>query len=154
MTSFSLVESDPRYMIDSDGTVYGPRRVLRPSKYTGYLVVSIGGKSRSVHRLVAEHFIPNPDNKSDVAHEDGNGLFSAASNLRWATTRENMSDRNRHGTDNRGGKHCCAKLTQEQVEYIRSMKGSYWGVQTDLARRFRVTDSTINTIMHGKHWKV
>lgn len=156
MTSFALVPQDPRYMVDSDGNVYGPRTLLKPSRRVQgrYQIVTIRQKGYYVHRLVAEAFHENPEGKSDVAHTDNNGLNNSADNLRWATVRENMADKYRHGTDTRGSKHCCAKLTQEQVEYIRSMKGAYWGVQMDLARQFGVTDSTINTIMHGKHWKV
>ena len=50
----------------------------------------------AVHRLIALHFIPNPDNKRTVNHIDGNKLNNCISNLEWATDSENLQ----HAYDN------------------------------------------------------
>ena len=47
----------------------------------GYLRVSIGKQLMFVHRLVAEKYIPNPDNKTQVNHKDGNKLNNCVDNL-------------------------------------------------------------------------
>ena len=70
-------------------------RILKLHKHDdGYLhcLLSVDGKSemKSVHRLVAITFIPNPDNKPDVNHIDGNKTNNAVTNLEWVTKSENM----------------------------------------------------------------
>lgn len=58
----------------------------------GYFRVSLRGKNFCVHRLVADAFIPNPDNKPYVDHIDTNIENNKASNLRWVTALENNAN--------------------------------------------------------------
>ena len=66
----------------------------------GYLCVDLkfgdNWKQKHIHRLIAEAFIPNPDNKPTVNHIDGNKLNNNISNLEWNTYSEN----NKHAVDN------------------------------------------------------
>ena len=62
---------------------------------------------RKVHRLVAEAFIPNPENKPIVDHIDGNISNNVFYNLRWATSAEN--NHNRRGSVSYNGKKCTSK---------------------------------------------
>ena len=68
--------------------VYGQPIKLRPDS-SGYAVFSAGrkGKRRSVcvHRLVAELFIPNPNNLPEVDHKDANRMNPRKENLEWVT---------------------------------------------------------------------
>lgn len=84
------------YKIDSYGNVYSVKfkRLLTPLiGKTGYARISLYKKENiklfSVHRLVAEHFIPNPKNKKTVNHIDGCKLNNKVDNLEWATQKEN-----------------------------------------------------------------
>ena len=56
----------------------------------GYARVRIKGKRYKIHRLVAETFIPNQEDKREVNHKDGNKLNNRADNLEWATRSENQ----------------------------------------------------------------
>ena len=69
-------------------------RFLKPFlNNQGYELVDLWDnthKKKLVHRLVAEAFIPNPDNKKEVNHIDGNPLNNKADNLEWVSHNENM----------------------------------------------------------------
>lgn len=84
--------------IDSCGRPYEERfvSIVNNKKRDGYDYVHIGEKNKSLARLVAETFIPNPDNKPEVNHIDGNKFNNSVSNLEWVTTIENK----KHAWDN------------------------------------------------------
>ena len=92
------------YSITENGEVYSHKRKIylatREDKY-GYLRVNLckNGemKTRFIHRLMAEAYIPNPDNLPYVDHIDRNRKNNTIENLRWTTERGNSrnSKRNR-----------------------------------------------------------
>lgn len=55
----------------------------------GYFVVNINKTPRLVHRLIAETYLPNPDNKPEVNHINGDKLDNLPTNLEWVTSSEN-----------------------------------------------------------------
>jgi hypothetical protein len=76
-------------------------RVLQPYRNkAGYLLVYLckNGKRKThrIHRLVAQSFIPNPENKPEVNHLDENKINNMVSNLEWSTRKENCN----YGTRN------------------------------------------------------
>lgn len=87
-----------KYKISSCGQLKSNRRniILSPSIVAkkngkqGYKAVHINGKTYYIHRLVAENFVPNPENKKEVNHIDGNKLNNNAENLEWVTPSENI----------------------------------------------------------------
>jgi hypothetical protein len=91
------VQGFPNYTIADDGTITNIHtgRVLSShvNTQTGYKCVSLWKdnkeKRETIHRLLATHFIPNPDNKPYIDHIDRNKLNNALSNLRWVNGTEN-----------------------------------------------------------------
>jgi hypothetical protein len=107
-----------RYRVTKSGKIIslnyankGIDKELKPQKFTKYLGVNICGKIRTIHRLVAIAFIPNPENKPHVNHKDGNGHNNDVSNLEWVTRSEN-------------GKHAFRVLG---IKNNRTNSGNYYG---------------------------
>lgn len=67
-----------------------PAIISKRNSTKGYKAVNLKRKLHYVHRLVAETFIPNPDNKPQVNHIDGNTWNNNVENLEWVTSKENM----------------------------------------------------------------
>ena len=99
-----------RYIVTDDGQVfamnYRNRQLigrLRPyrcpkERCGGYLHVSINGRRKDVHRLVAECFVPKPAGEGlEVNHKDGDKLNNHASNLEWVSHLENVRHAYRTG---------------------------------------------------------
>lgn len=90
------------YRINMKGEVYSiiSDKVLSPYINGGYYCVDLyPGKvtKKNIHRLLAENFIPNPENKVHVNHIDGNKLNNALNNLEWNTAKENTQHSFKNG---------------------------------------------------------
>lgn len=157
-----VVARNPNYEVSSLG------RVRRATPYrsteVGYILaqrpcvdgyprvgLSYGGRIRAiaVHVLVCEAFHgPRPSPKHQAAHGDGVRTNAAASNLRWATHRENQADRVLHGTNPVGERNPAAKLTDMNIWAIRARH--LLGEQNaSLARCFGVSDTHIGRVVSG-----
>ena len=66
---------------------------LTLNKTLGYVIVSLNGEQYYYHRILAKHFIPNPENLQEVDHIDRDKKNNALENLRWVTRTENNSNR-------------------------------------------------------------
>lgn len=92
-----IKEYEGLYLISKEGKLYSLRRrkFLKPFRNEkGYLVVELWKnqtrKSRKLHKLVAETFVANPKNLTEVNHKDGNKSNNCAENLEWCTRSENV----------------------------------------------------------------
>ena len=104
MVEWRSVIDNPNYIVSSDGRI---RRVGSDKDHSmykdsrGYLNIHLyqGGERshKRVNRVVAEAFIPNPENKPEVNHKDGNKINNDVSNLEWNTKLENMGHAKRLG---------------------------------------------------------
>ena len=156
------------------------KHILKPEKeltYTlnnrGYLAVVIAKKTCMVHRLVAQAFCANPDNKGYVNHKDGDKLNNSYTNLEWCTIAENNAHARATGLHKQAVGHKLkyqsaatkakalanlkdkSKLTPEQVRYCRQV---YVPRSKDfstyaLARQFGTSAVAMGKIVKGLTYK-
>ena len=131
-------------------------RILKPVLRGEYLKVdlSIGNKAKqhSIHVLVAKAFIPNPDHKPEVNHDDGNKFNCHASNLYWATSAENHQHAVKNGLAKSGVDDSQSKIKDEKdIIYIRDNPDNL--TQEQLAAMFGVKQRTISYIQLGKTYE-
>lgn len=97
VSSFGRVKSNKRVVVQSNGhPMTFPERILKPNvSDSGYLYVTLtsnkGHVAKRVHRLVAEAFIQNPSNKPQVHHINHIKSDDCVENLKWVTSKENIS---------------------------------------------------------------
>lgn len=163
------VEKFPGYFVSDGGDVFtsktnskwtvGCERLhkLRPglrghgkNKYF-HVILSKGTKASrvgvSVHRLVAQHFIPNLDNKPQLNHIDGDKRNNRADNLEWVTCKENQKHAHNTGlnTSPSGFGARRARLTKETITEIRVLL--HRGVkQCDIAATVGVSQSVVSQV--------
>lgn len=140
---------DSEYFVTEDGDIFKKDRKISQSKMTrGYLSVSLyleKGKSAKtfyVHRIVAETFIPNSEQKPIVNHINGIKSDNKVSNLEWATHQENSQHSVTVLRKEMGERHSRAKVPDRIVRYIKLCKkenimpdfsriANTYGVKTD-----------------------
>ena len=150
---------NPKYSVSRNGDVFGPsKKVLKGFIHpTGYKQYCLGGGDCSkAHRLVAEAYIPNPENKPEVNHINGDKLDNRVDNLEWVTHLENMQHAVKSGLHKLpfGDKSRRAILNSKQVKYIKEVyipRHAEFG-QSALGRKFGVTNSCIWRVVHESNW--
>ena len=173
------------YFVSKSGIVYSVRRnnkkiyiLSQPINRLGYKQVTIGKKHHRIHRILAMTFIPNPENKSDVNHIDGDKLNNSLDNLEWSTRKENM----KHAWDNglmennrnrlysprtmtekfekalvENGKkvgRTRRSITFEQAQEIRELYATGEYKQKELAEKYGCHKSTVSQIINNTRYTV
>lgn len=132
-------------------------RVLSPLNHTGgYLRVCLWRDGvmyqRFIHDLVLCAFAgPRPPG-AQGAHGDGSRDNNAASNLRWASPRENQADREAHGTSSRGRPRPVNSLNARLVAALRAEHESGSNI-TQLAKQFGLPRTTAADVVNRRTWK-
>ena len=157
---------EEHYQISNYGRVKsfknGKEQILRPLwTPRGYLKFSLclNGKHRnfSVHVLVANAFIPNPDNLPEINHLDGNKFNCHVSNLELSTRSGNNKHAFKTGLNKqkKGGDNPKAKLTNEEAVWCRKVYKPHdkkFGLKA-LAKNFGVNVRNMYNIIQGKSYK-
>lgn len=177
MEIFKIIEEFPEYLISNCGRI---KTVARPLRYvhavtgkehtrqvaerflkvfennrTGYKFIqpykNKKPHTRTIHRLVAQTFIPNPDNLGYVNHKDGNKHNNTVENLEWCTNEYNHEHATRTGLLAKGSRIASSKLNERAVEAIKRMLKD--GIShSQIGKWFGVSPSNITSINTGKTW--
>ena len=167
------IKGFPDYYVTDTGDVYSRKyqpirnpnnriKKLKPIKLkTGYWQVALHKDKKQnmclVHRLVAEAFIPNPENKSQVNHKNGIRSDARAENLEWVTPQENV----RHAFDvlknkgSRAGQYGEENPKSKVIEQIKDGKVVavfYGGAEAE--RKTGISSSNIHACCKGRHLTV
>lgn len=132
-----------------------PKKVEEPTNLSqlknkkGYFRVKILGNTESVHKLVALAFSGLPEPGQVCRHLDGNQSNNHAYNLKWGTSQENAEDSIAHGTMQMGESHYASRLTQNDVDAIRSSDKT----DRELAEVYGVTSDHIYKIRTFEKWR-
>jgi hypothetical protein len=124
------------YQVSNDGLVKSMVRVKTGRVMKGsvgnhgyrHVCLTVDGKEKhcTVHRLVAQAFIENPENKETVDHIDRDKLNNQVSNLRWATKAEN--EINKAGRSDTGHKHISKTLNRGRPAFELRISRNYKSV--------------------------
>ena len=156
------IKGFPNYFIEDDGRVWSEssQKFLQPLHDTnGYLMVNLhkDGKQQTkrVHKLVAEAFIDNPNNYTQINHIDENKENNNVNNLEWCTIAYN----NNYGTHYYKSIQTLqtAKKATKQVQCVET--GQIFHSITEASKYFNMTKQNLHQVLNnpkrtagGYHW--
>jgi len=140
---------------DVRGRYFKQRQVLFQKMKTGYLKTALIKNNKTitklVHRLVAETFIPNPDNKPQVNHKDHDKLNCHKNNLEWSTDKENKEHAVLNNLTAKGERNGKVKTNLETVIKIKNdlKKGL---LSKDISEKHKVSIHIVSDIKNKRSW--
>lgn len=161
-----VVGFEEYFMVSNTGKVWSKRtnKELKQCKLkTGYMAVTtrIGGRSGKVyclriHRMVAEAFIPNPDDKPYVNHKNLDKKANNLTNLEWVTASENALHYY-SSIESSGGsrRYAARRLSSDEASFIRDVyvpRDPVYGARA-LSRRFGIPHNSILAILNFKTYR-
>ena len=131
--------------------------IIKPQKRGKYLKVGIFNKKEiklqiSIHRIVADAFIPNPENKPQVNHINGDKYDNRASNLEWCTVSENILHASKNRLGYSGELNHQSKLKDSDVPKIKKLRSMGY-TYSEIGELFGVARTTASKAARGISYK-
>lgn len=120
-------------------------RIMRLRKdKDGYMLITLHNNNhvttKKVHRLVAQAFIPNPENLPQVNHKDENKANNIVDNLEWCTCKYNINygaHTQKVANTQRGRKHTCEHIQKIRENAINKRKVKMLSLDGKVIKRFK-----------------
>ena len=147
--SFKKIDDFPHYIIFIDGTIFSDyglhyTKVKPHMENNGYMCVRLWNNntytSRTLHTLIATHFLENPNNLPCVLHKNDNKLDNTLENLYFGDYKDNGADAKRNGKYVHRIPQCCKDEIKKTIELLPTI------TNTELVRRFGIDISSVRKI--------
>lgn len=155
-----IVRFENKYQISNTGKVRNKKTglLIKPQynqRGYQYVYLSISKYKRIkwyIHRLVGFHFIPNPENKPQINHKDGNHLNNNVGNLEWVTNKENQEHAVLNNLHFQGETHRSSKFTKESIKLLPKLIEIGFSL-VEINKLTGVAIQNIDKIISGKTWR-
>lgn len=150
------------YIVTSNGKIFSTHKSkikeIKPVKQkNGYYLVHLHINKKSYyrwhHRIVAETFIPNPENKKQVNHKDGNKSHNYVDNLEWTTPKENVAHAFSNNLRKCGENSSHTVLSEKTVRKICKMLEENKLTMHEIADKVNAQYYIVFYIKKKKFWK-
>ena len=168
-----IIGYEKEYSINKKGQIFSKSKNRIMNQWianNGYLTITFRSnknkKTYLIHRLLAEHFIKNPENKTQINHKNGIKTDNRLENLEWVTVSENCKHAYNMGLSFKNPEHIkytkekCSKLGKlsrklsiEDVNNIKQKYGTGLYSQRKLAELYNLTQGTISALLLNKTYK-
>lgn len=148
------IEYKENYLVYPDGRIWLKKsnRFAKLTKHkTGYLLVYINNKGEWVHRIIAQCFIPNPENKPEVNHinKKNSKTDNRVENLEWSTSKENK----KHSREVLGNKYFNKEKTPIIATDINTNKIYEFESQFECHKKLNLNLQSIHQCLKLKQFK-